>query len=123
VTLQGLLAHFGAPGAHRGVRGAPPARPSRLVASTSKYKHLDGGLPVLGTRPLNPPRDPGRKSRPERRQERRQSSGLQDSLLLRLRFLIPINDIVSFGEPLWADVLDTCIRRVATGPTTGRRLA
>jgi hypothetical protein len=44
--LQGLLAHFGAPGARRGVRGAPPARPSRLVSDTSSS--LDGGLPVLG---------------------------------------------------------------------------
>jgi hypothetical protein len=43
---------------------------------------------------------------------------------LRPRFSIPINDFVGLKEPLWADdVLDTCIRRVATGPNTGRRLA
>jgi hypothetical protein len=39
--LQGRLAHFGAPGARRGVRGAQPDRPSRLDG---------GGLPVLGAR-------------------------------------------------------------------------
>jgi hypothetical protein len=32
VSLQGRLAHFGAPGARRGVRGARPARPPRLVS-------------------------------------------------------------------------------------------
>jgi hypothetical protein len=47
--LQGLLAHFGAPGARRGARGAPPARPSQLVAGITT-NHLKGGLPVLGVR-------------------------------------------------------------------------
>jgi hypothetical protein len=39
------LAHFGAPGARRGVRGAQPARPSRLVSGTSTSM---GGFPCKG---------------------------------------------------------------------------
>jgi hypothetical protein len=35
VSLQGRLAHFGAPGARRGVRGARPTHPPRLVSGTS----------------------------------------------------------------------------------------
>jgi hypothetical protein len=45
VSFQGLLAHFGAPGARRGARGAPPARPSRLVSGTSTSM---GGFPCWG---------------------------------------------------------------------------
>jgi hypothetical protein len=33
--LRGCFAHLGATGTRRGVRGAPPARPSRLVVGTS----------------------------------------------------------------------------------------
>ena len=45
-------------------------------------------------------------------------------MLLRPRFSIPaINDFVGLKEPPWADVLESCIRRVATSPNTGRRLA
>ena len=42
MSLQGRLAHFGAPGARRGVRGARPARPPRLVSGTSTSM---GGFP------------------------------------------------------------------------------
>ena len=70
-----------------------------------------------------PPRGSGRKARLERRQERRQSSGFARFVLLRPRFPIPINDFVGLKEPPWADVLESCIRRVATSPNTGRRLA
>jgi hypothetical protein len=45
VSLQGRLAHFGAPGARRGVRGARPARPPRLVSGTSTSM---GGFPCKG---------------------------------------------------------------------------
>jgi hypothetical protein len=50
VSLRGLLAHLGAPGARRGVRGAPPARPSRLVVgittSTGSFPCWGCGLGV-----------------------------------------------------------------------------
>jgi hypothetical protein len=72
---------------------------------------------------VSPPRGSGRKARLERRQERRQSSGFARFVLSRPRFSIPINDFVGLKEPPWADVLDSCIRRVAAGPNTGRRLA
>jgi hypothetical protein len=44
VSLRGLLAYLGAPDARRGVKGAPPARPSRLVAGITTSK----GVFVLG---------------------------------------------------------------------------
>jgi hypothetical protein len=69
------------------------------------------------------PRGSGRKARLESGDKSGdRAAALQDLLLLRLRFLIPINDIVGFGGPLWADVLDICIRRVATGPQVGDSL-
>ena len=45
MSLQGRLAHFGAPGARRGVRGARFARPPRLVCGTSTSM---GGFPCKG---------------------------------------------------------------------------
>jgi hypothetical protein len=69
------------------------------------------------------PRGSGRTARLERRHERRPSRGFA-------RFGGFVTEIVDSNtrfcllkEPPWADVLDTCTRRVATGPNTGRRLA
>jgi hypothetical protein len=47
VSLQGRLAHFGAPGARRGYSKFSSRPPT---AAGVWYKHLDGGFPVQGVR-------------------------------------------------------------------------
>jgi hypothetical protein len=47
MSLQGRLAHFGAPGARRGYAKFSPRPPT---AAGVWYKHLDGGFPVQGVR-------------------------------------------------------------------------
>ena len=69
------------------------------------------------------PRGPGRKARLERRQERRQSSGFARFVGFETEIFDSNKRFCWLKRPPWADVLDTCIRRVATGPNTGRRLA
>ena len=69
------------------------------------------------------PRGSGRKARLERRQERRQSSGFARFVGFETEIFDSNKRFCWLKRPPWADVLDTCIRRVATSPNTGRRLA